>query len=313
MNIVFMGTPDFAVQSLDALINAGHNVAAVFTQPDKPQGRKMILTPPPVKEYALDKGLTVYQPLTLKDGQALDILKTLNPDVIVVVAYGRFLPNEILQLPKYGCVNVHASLLPRWRGASPIQWCIVQGDKVTGVCTQQMAEGMDTGDVLGCSKTDIGENETAEELFDRLSLMGAELIVSTLDKLQKGEITPVKQNEADATYAPIIKKEMGRLDFTMPALELHNLVRGFYSWPSTYFIHDGKRYKVISAKMGDKTNKNAATVVINSARLLVCCGDGVSLEILKIQPEGSRAMSAAEFILGHSHWDGMRIEEGGNA
>lgn len=313
MNIVFMGTPDFAVKSLDALLCAGHNVTAVFTQPDKPQGRKMILTPPPVKEYALNKNLTVYQPLTLKDGEALRILNELNPDVIVVVAYGRFLPKEILELPKYSCINVHASLLPRWRGASPIQWCIVQGDKITGVCTQKMAEGMDTGDILDCAKTEIGENETAEELFDRLSVMGAELIVSTLDKLEKGKINPIKQDEDSATYAPIIKKEMGKIDFCRSALEIHNLVRGFYPWPSTYFVYNGKRYKVISAKIGDKCSAAASTVINGQGRLLIACGDGVSIEILKIQPEGSRAMTAAEFLAGHSNWCGIVLDEDGKA
>lgn len=312
MNVVFMGTPDFAVQSLDALICAGHNIVGVFTQPDKPQGRKMVLTAPPVKEFALDKGLKVYQPLTLKDGDALKILKELNPDIIVVVAYGRFLPKDVLDLPKFGCVNIHASLLPRWRGASPIQWCIVQGDKVTGVCTQQMAEGMDTGDILLCDQTDIGENETAEELFDRLALMGARLIVNTLEKLEKGDIVPKKQNEADACYAPIIKKEMGKLDFSKSALEIHNLVRGFYSWPSTYFVYDGKRYKVIKAKIGDKCNKAASTVIINQNRLMIACGDGREIEILMIQPEGSRAMTAAEFLAGHANWDGLLVGKDGN-
>lgn len=309
MNIVFMGTPDFAVQSLDALLCAGHNVTAVFTQLDKPQGRKMILTPPPIKEYALDKNLTVYQPLTLKDGQALNILGELKPDAIVVVAYGRFLPKEILELPKFGCINVHASLLPRWRGASPIQWCIVQGDKTTGVCTQKMAEGMDTGDILECAKTDIGENETAEQLFDRLSVMGANLIVSTLYKLEKGEINAIKQDEGSATYAPIIKKEMGKIDFGKSALEIHNLIRGFYPWPSTYFVYNGKRYKVISAKIGDKCNAAASTVVKSQGKFLIACGDGVSIEILTIQPEGSRAMSAAEFLAGHSNWCGLVLDE----
>ncbi len=311
MNVVFMGTPDFALQSLEAIISAGHKVSAVFTQPDKPQGRKMVLTAPPVKEYAQTKGIEVYQPLTLKDGDVLETLKKLNPDVIVVVAYGRFLPNEILQLPKFGCVNVHASLLPRWRGASPIQWCIVQGDKTTGVCTQQMAQGMDTGDVLLCDETPIGENETAEQLFERLSYMGAKLIVSTLEKLKNGEITPQKQNEEDACYAPIIKKEMGKLNFSKSAVEIHNLVRGFYPWPSTYFVHNGKRFKVIATKIADKCKESAGTVIIKQNSLTIACGDGTSIEILKIQPEGSRAMTAAEFLAGHSNWDRLVIDEGG--
>jgi len=201
-----MGTPDYAAVTLDSLIKSEHEICAVFAQPDKPVGRKQILTPPPVKVLALENNIPVFQPNSVKTGEAYDILKQINPDVIVVVAYGKILPKEILELPKYGCVNGHASLLPKYRGASPIQWCIVKGEKETGVTTMLMDEGMDTGDILEVEKVQIGDDETAEELFDRLSSVSAQLMLSTLKKLENGEITPKKQT-GEPSYAPIIKKE----------------------------------------------------------------------------------------------------------
>ena len=297
MKIVFMGTPDYAEKTLEALLGTEHEIAAVFCQPDKPVGRKQILTPPPVKVLAEKNDIPVYQPKSLRTGEAYDILKDINPDVIVVVAYGKILPKEILDLPKFGCVNGHASILPKYRGASPIQWCIVQGERETGVTTMLMDEGMDTGDILEVSKVQIGEDETAEELFERLSHLSADLMLSTLEKLEKGEITPIKQM-GEATYAPIIKKEMAQLDFSLNSAQIHNAVRGYYSWPCAFFFLDGKRIKVIKTKIGGKTNQNSATVIGNTDNLVVACGGGTSIEISELQPEGSKQMTAKQFLCG---------------
>ena len=297
MKIVFMGTPDYAVKTLEKLVESEHTVAAVFAQPDKPVGRKQVLTPPPVKVCAESHNIPVYQPNSVRTGEALEIINNINPDVIVVVAYGKILPKEILTAAKYGCVNGHASLLPKYRGASPIQWCIVCGETETGVTTMLMDEGMDTGDILETVKVKIGDNETAEELFDRLSDISADLLLSTIEKLEKGEITPKKQ-DGDATYAPIIKKEKALLDFQKPAKELFNAVRGYYSWPCAYFFMDGKRMKVIKAAVGSKTEKAAGTVVGNNGVLSIACGDGFALDILVLQAEGSKVMVAKQYLCG---------------
>lgn len=299
MKIVFMGTPDYAVNTLETLIKSGNEVAAVFAQPDKPVGRKQILTPPPVKVCACKHNIPVFQPNTLRDGTALEILKEINPDVIVVVAYGKILPKEILDLPKYGCVNGHASLLPKYRGASPIQWCIVCGENETGITTMLMDEGMDTGDILDTVTVKIGEEETAEELFDRLAVLSADLMVNTLEKLENGVITPIPQNHSEATHAPIIKKEMAKLDFTKTATEIHNAVRGYYSWPCAFFMMNGKRIKVLSARIGDKTTRPAGTVIANSDELVIACGENSSIRLLTVQPEGSKAMSSKQMLCGN--------------
>lgn len=304
MKIVFMGTPDYAAVTLEKLIESDHEIAGVFAQPDKPVGRKQILTPPPVKVVAEENNIPVYQPKTLRDGEALEILKGINPDIIVVVAYGKILPEKILNLPKYGCVNGHASLLPKYRGASPIQWCIVCGEEKTGVTVMQMDIGMDTGDILTQCEVEIGEKETAEELFERLSVITAELLVNTLADLEKGNITPQKQDEEKASYAPIIKKEMAELDFSKSAKELYNAVRGYYSWPCAYFFLGGKRIKVIKSEIGNETSKPAGTVVGNSDCLEIACGDGKSLKLLTVQPEGKGKMTAKEML------NGTKIEKG---
>lgn len=297
MRIVFMGTPDYAAVTLKSLIESEHEICAVFAQPDKPVGRKQILTAPPVKVLAMENNIPVYQPNSVRTGEALEILKKINPDVIVVVAYGKILPKEILDLPKYGCVNGHASLLPKYRGASPIQWCIVQGETETGVTTMLMDEGMDTGDILETITIQIGENETAEQLFDRLSVVSAQLMLSTLEKLEKGEITPKKQT-GTPSYAPIIKKDMAKLDFSLTAQEIHNAVRGYYSWPCAFFFLDGKRIKVIKTEIGDNTSKPSGTVIGNTENLQIACGKGSSIRILELQPEGSKAMTAKQMLNG---------------
>lgn len=295
MKIVFMGTPDFAVKSL-AEIAKVHEVAAVFTQTDKPVGRKQILTPPPVKVLAESLNIPVYQPPTLKDGKALDILKQISPDLIAVVAYGKILPKKILELPKYGCVNVHGSLLPKYRGASPIQWCIVSGDTVTGVTTMKMDEGMDTGDILETEETAIGEDETAGELFERLADIGAKLLVKTVKDLENGDVVPRKQQEDGVSKAPIIKKEMAKLDFSLNAKELCCAVRGYNPWPCAYFISDGKRIKVYKAKISEMSGK-PGTVLKADSSLIIACGNG-ALELTEVQPEGKKRMSASDMLRG---------------
>lgn len=297
MRIVFMGTPDYAVKTLEALINNKHQVCAVFAQPDKPVGRKQILTPPPVKVKAIEHSIPIYQPNSVRTGEALEILKKINPDVIVVVAYGKILPKEILDLPKYGCINGHASLLPKYRGSAPIQWCILNGETETGVTTMLMDEGIDTGDILETATVNIWEDETAEELFERLSVVSADLMISTLEKLGKGEIIPKKQT-GEATYAPIIKKDMAKLDFKKTASEIHNAVRGYYSWPCAFFFLNGKRIKVIKTRIGDSTTEKCGTVIGNTDGLIIACDDATSIEILELQPEGSKAMTAKQMLCG---------------
>lgn len=309
MKIVFMGTPDYAVKTLEGLINAGHSVAAVFAQPDKPVGRKQILTPPPVKVCAEKYGIPVFQPRTLRDGEAEKIIRDINPDVIAVVAYGKILPKEILSLPRYGCVNGHASLLPKYRGAAPIQWCIVNGEKETGVTAMQMDEGMDTGDILETAVTEIGAEETAGELFERLSVIGAELLVKTLADLENGNITPIKQDDSIATTAPIIKKEMAQIDFyNMTANEIHNAVRGFYPWPIAFFVSDNKRIKIIKSRVVNMSGK-AGTVLKSGGELIIACKEN-AVELETVQPEGSKPMSAKQYLCGRPLKEGAQIGDG---
>lgn len=307
MKVLFMGTPEFAVPTLEAVVAAGHEVVGVYTQPDKAVGRKQILTPPPVKVCAEKYGFPVFQPVTLRDGSAEENIKTLSPDIIVVVAYGKILPEALLSLPKYGCVNGHASLLPRHRGASPIQWSIVSGDKVTGVTTMYMAKGIDTGDMLLKAETEIGQDETAGELHDRLSIIGAELMVKTLKGLEEGTITPEPQDESKATHAPIIDKEMGYLKFDAPATDICNLIKGFNPWPAAYFTVDGKRIKVFASKVSGKTDKEPGTVVRSDGELIIACAEGTSLSLTEIQPEGKKRMTAKDYLTGHSLEVGSRV------
>lgn len=296
MRIVFMGTPDFAVPCLEKLIGAGHTVAAVFTQPDKPVGRKQILTPPAVKACALEHGLTVYQPTKLRDGTVLGILKELQPEVIVVAAYGRIIPKDILDYPRYGCINVHGSLLPKYRGAAPIQWAVINGEKVTGVTIMQMNEGLDTGDILYAKAIPIGIDDTAESMFDRLSGLGADMIVEALDMLVKGELKPAPQDDALSTYAPMLSKEISDIDWHKSATEVHDLVRGLYSWPIAQTSLHGKRVKVYRTSLCDKSG--AAGEIIGTAPLTVACGSG-SVVIRELQLEGKKRMDPASFLIGH--------------
>lgn len=291
-----MGTPDFAVPTLRALLGSTHEVVGAFSQPDRPKGRGYKLVPPPVKELALSHGVPVYQPVKMRDGTALEILKKLKPDVIVVAAYGRILPKEILELPAYGCINVHASLLPRYRGAGPVQWSVINGEKITGVTTMFMGEGLDTGDILEQTQIAIGSEETAGELMDRLADLGAQLLLHTLTLLESGKAVRTVQDEALATYAPMLQKSDGELDFSQPAQKLHDRIRGVSPWPSAYSYLDGKRIKVHkSALLPDLSGESG--VIQEGKRLIVGCGEG-SLELLEVQPEGGKRMSGQDFLRG---------------
>ena len=275
MKLVFMGTPDFAEVSLQAILDQGkHQVLAVFSQPDKPKGRGYQLAPPPVKVLAQKYGIPVYQPASVRTEETLDLLKELNPEVLVVVAYGKILPKAVLDLPPKGCINVHGSLLPKYRGAAPIQWTVLNGDEVGGVSTMYMDVGMDTGDILLEERTPVGENETAGELFDRLADLGAQLLLKTLDQVQEGTVTPRKQQEELATHAPMLTKEMAQLDFSKDAKELYNLVRGMNPWPVARTSLGKKLLKVFSTRPLEGPVGEPGTVVQSGATLVVACGQG---------------------------------------
>lgn len=300
MNIVFMGTPDFAVPTLKALCDSQHNVIAVFTQTDKPKGRGMKLTPSPVKEYALSRNIPVYQPNSLKKETEIytPIIKELNPDCIVVVAYGKILPPEVLQIPQLGCVNVHGSLLPKYRGAAPIQWTVLNGDEYGGVTTMLMAEGMDTGDMLLKKAVKVEQNETSSELYDRLSFVGADLLIETLGKLAAGEITPKKQNEAEATLAPMLSKDMCPVDFSQVADKVHAKICGLSDWPCATAVLDGKKIKIYRCEV---VNINASNQtpgeVVNEKDFTVACADKC-IRILELQAEGSKRMLTKAYLSG---------------
>lgn len=299
MNIVFMGTPDFAVGCLERLYKDGHNISGVFSQPDKPKGRGYTLTPPPVKEAALKLGLTVYQPKSMKDGEALKIIKELKSDLIAVVAFGKILPKEILDYPKYGCINVHGSLLPKYRGAAPIQWSVINGDKETGVTTMLMDEGLDTGDMLMTSVTPIGINDTAGEVFDRLSEMGAELLSKTVTAAEKGELTRTPQNDEESDYAAMLSKKLCPIDWNCDALTVHNLVRGLQPWPVATAKYGDKILKVHKTFISDKTGKNPGELFEEDGKVFIICGDGKCLELAEVQLEGKKRMNASDFFRGH--------------
>ncbi len=299
MRIVFMGTPDFAVPCLQRLIDCGHEVTGVFTQPDKPQGRKMILTPPPVKMLATQNSIPVYQPLKMKDGSALEMLKEANPELVIVVAYGKILPKEIIEYPQYGCINIHASLLPELRGAAPIQWSVINGCKKTGVTSMQMDEGLDTGDMLLKEEIEIGENETAEDIHDKLSALGADILEKTIETLLDGNLNPVKQDHDKFTYAPMLSKELSPIDWNLSADEIHNKIRGLYPWPSATAFINGKKVKIHRSIKVDDKGGSAGEIIEAGKRLVVSCGDGKCIEITNIQAEGKKAMSSADYLRGN--------------
>lgn len=304
MNIVFMGTPDFAVPCLNALLVRGETVSAVFTQPDKPKGRGYKLAPPPVKEVALQHGIPVYQPLSFKKepdaSNAMQALKELSPDLIVVVAYGKLLPRAVLEIPKLFCINVHASLLPLYRGAGPIQWAVLNGEKETGITTMRMAEGLDTGDMLVKKSTPIGKNETASELHDRLAVLGAETLLKTLEKINEGTMVPVPQDDHASSYAPMLTKELCAIDFGKSAQDIHNQIRGLSEWPAATAQLNEKRIKIYKSVLvsGDFHSYRAGEIV-KSDNLTVVCGDGQAISILELQADGGKRMSSSDYLRGN--------------
>ena len=293
MRIVFMGTPDFAVPSLQRLVDDGHEVVAVYCQPDKPQGRHFTLTPPPVKVLAQQLGIEVLQPPTLKNEEAQQILAKFAPDIIAVAAYGKILPKAVLDMPKYGCINVHGSLLPKYRGAAPIQWAVINGEEKSGVTIMQMAEGLDTGDMLLVRDTEIGADETAGELFDRIAMLGADALSEALVNIENLKAVP--QDDALACWAPPLKKADGEIDWQKKNTEIYSLIRGVSPWPGAYTIFGAKRLKIHKAALCDKNGEAGA--LLDEARLIIGCGEG-SVELLEVQLEGAKRISAADFIRG---------------
>ena len=296
MRIVFMGTPDIAAACLEALYAAGQEVCAVYTRRDKPVGRKQVLTPPPVKQTALAHGTPVFQPRTLRDGGEDANLRALAPDLIVVVAYGCILPQSVLDIPKYGCINLHVSLLPKYRGSAPVQWAVLNGDAETGVSIMQMDAGLDTGDVLVCEKIAIGPEETSGALFDRVTAVGARLLYETLPRIEAGALTPTPQDHAAATLAPVLTKELAEFRWTDSADHIHNWVRGMDPWPSAWFVTSGgRKVKVLACRVAD--GSGAPGRVLATKPLTVACGAG-AVELLRVVPEGSKPMEGSAFAAG---------------
>ena len=296
MKIVFMGTPDFAAVSLERLINDGRfEISAVYTQPDKPVGRKKILTPPDVKVLAQKHGLTVYQPNTLKTEDVINKLRELNPDVIAVIAYGKILPKAVLDIPKYGCINIHGSLLPKYRGAAPIQRAVIDGEKVTGVTSMLLDEGVDTGDMLFKEETEILPDETAGELFDRLAVMGADLLIKTLEALQSGEAERTPQEHTKASYAAMLSKDEIIIDWNMSAQTIHDKVRGMNPWPVAAAMYGGKKIKIYKTSVSDKKGKPGEVLSVKPA--VVACGIG-AVVLDTVQPESKNKMSGEDFFRG---------------
>ena len=310
MRIVFMGTPDFSVPTLEALGASEHEVVGVVTQPDKPKGRGKEIHMSPVKECALQHNIPVYQPVRARDEAFVDEMRALNPDVMVVIAFGQILPKSLLELPKYGCVNIHASLLPKYRGAAPIQWAVINGDEETGITTMMMDVEMDTGDMLEKTVVKLDPEETGGSLFDRLSLLGGDLILSTLSKLEKGEITPVPQDHEKATYVKKISKSMGDIDWTMDAVSIERLVRGLNPWPSAFTRWNGKMLKIWEAKvLPDPDVKLPCGSVISASDegLKIQTGAGV-LCVTSLQLEGKKRMDTAAFLRGYQVAAGSMME-----
>lgn len=309
MKIIFMGTPDFSVPTLESLIQSRHEVIAVVTQPDKPKGRGGAVQMPPVKETALKYNIPVYQPVRAKDPEFVEEMRALNPDVMVVIAFGQILSKELLDIPKYGCINIHASLLPAYRGASPIQWAVINGDKETGITTMMMDVGMDTGDILETSVIALDEKETGGSLFDRLSVMGGDLILSTLEKAENGTLTRTPQDDEQATYVKKIPKTMGDIDWTMDAAAIERLIRGLNPWPSAYTRWNGKMLKIWDAQvLLEQTDAECGTVLSASGEeLKVQTGNGV-LKINSLQLEGKKRMDTAAFLRGYQVEVGCRFE-----
>ena len=301
MRIVFMGTPDFAAASLKKLIDKKYDIAAVFTQPDKPRDRGMKLSYSPVKELALENNIPVYQPTKLRDGTATELIKSLDPDILVVVAYGRILPDDMLEVPKYGAINVHASLLPKYRGAAPIQWAVLHGDKITGVTTMYLASEMDTGDIIYTSETEIGEFETSGELFDRLMIMGAELLARTLRDIEAGTAPRTPQDHSKASYVKMLDKSLSPIEWAKTPREVIKQIYGLQPWPVATAELDGKVFKIYSAEYTqNKTDKAPGSVVSAGKKgIEIACLDGETVLITELQAAGKKRMKASDYLLGH--------------
>ena len=299
MRVVFMGTPDFSVPTLECIIEAGHEVVGVVTQPDKAKGRGKKVVYTPVKEKALEHGLTVYQPRRAREPEFIEQMRALNPDVMVVVAFGQILPKELLDIPKYGCVNVHASLLPKYRGAAPIQWAVIRGEKVSGVTTMQMDVGLDTGDMLLKTEVPLAEDETGGSLHDKLSVLGGDLLIETLKGLEAGTIVPEKQDDSQSgEYARMLDKSLGKIDFSMRAEEIERLIRGLNPWPSAYTSYNNKTMKLWKARVVSGGEAVPGQVLaVDKKGFTVQTGDG-ALQILELQMEGKKRMDAGAFLRG---------------
>lgn len=305
MRIAFMGTPDFSVACLKALVESEHEIVGVFCQPDKPVGRKQIMTPPDVKVEALKHDLKIFQPVSLRNGKGVEILEEIKPDLVVVVAYGKILPKEFLDYPKYGCINVHASILPKYRGASPIHFAVLNGDEITGVTVQQMDEGVDTGDILRIETVSIGVNDTTEYMYEVLAPLGAKAMLDTIDLIKKGQLEPVKQDEALATHVGLLSREISNIDWNCSAFEIHNKVRGLYSWPGASTMLSGKTLKLHATVLSDKKGHNIPGEVIEASdKLIVACGDNCCIEITELQLEGKKRMPSGAFL------NGYKLEKG---
>lgn len=307
MKIVFMGTPDFAVPCLRTLAESSHELSAVFTQPDKPKGRGYKMIPTPVKAVAMEYNIPVYQPLSLRKGEdaekSLEILKNISPDLIVVTAYGQILPKEILDLPEHKCINIHASLLPKYRGSAPINWCILNGEKTTGVTSMLMAEGLDTGDMLIKKSIDIGENENYQELYTRLADMGSEVLIETIQAIENDTLFPEKQDDLLSSYSPMIRKEMSALDFSKSVQEIHNTIRGV----TGFTMFGGKRLKIFKSEIVSGTSDAENGTIVNTADFTVKCGDGGMIKFCEIQLEGSKRMKTADFLRGKKISSGEKL------
>ena len=310
MKIVYMGTPDFAVLPLKALYNDGHEIALVVTQPDKPKGRGHKMQAPPVKEFALSKNIPVYQPQSAKTDEAYEYLKSFDADIFIVAAYGQILPQRVLDIPKYGCVNIHASLLPKYRGAAPIQWCIIRGEKITGVTTMQMNAGLDTGDMLVKEEVVIADNDTGETLHDKLAVAGVNTIRKTLKQIESGTLKPEAQDDSLSCYAPMIDKTTGYIDFSMSAEEIYNLVRALNSYPYASTLYQGTRFKVIAAKVVQKDFGGNSGEILDVTKdgILVKCAD-FPLLITDVQFEGKKKMPVSEYIKGNKIETGIILGE----
>lgn len=309
MKIVYMGTPDFAVYALESLITAGHEISAVITQPDKAQGRSKALVPTPVKKKALEHDIPVYQPEKVRDEETVNMLKSINPDAIVVAAYGQILPESILNIPKYGCINIHASLLPKYRGAAPIEWSIIDGEEKTGVTTMHMEKGLDTGDMIDKAEIVIEADDTGATLHDKLAEAGAKLILTTLASLETGTATRTKQNDEESCYASMLNKDMGNIDFTKSATEIERLIRGLIPWPCAYTKIDGKTVKIYKAEVKTLDNdeyKPGEIIEVTKKTFSIACGKD-ALVIRSLQPEGKKQMDTVSYLNGNKLNVGMMV------